>query len=269
MGQARQVKLLTFATASFCAQQASLNWTAARGGITSCVPWTEAAIRATEFYRNYRNILDAERGAGYWLWKPYLICRELSSINNGDFLVYHDVGRASMPHRISRSLSPLLDWCEKHNGGILPGVYVPEYGPSTRWTKRECFLIMDCDEPRYWEHPQIQATFSIWQKSDMSRAFAEEWLRWCITPGALTDDVLLTGVCNFPDFVDHRHDQSVVTNLSIKRGIKCFGDPNRSMRGSKDINNLVDKIAGKNANILCRTALRTLERRFRSTFLTS
>lgn len=259
MNARRQVKLLTFASTRFYPQQNILNRSAAAGGITDCLAWSETVLKSTEFYRAHRDILDASRGCGYWLWKPYLIGRELELLKTGDFLIYYDVGRPSLPHRISRPLFPLLDWCERQNAGVLPGVYVPEHGPNSKWTKRECFVLMDCDRSIYWQHPQIQATYSVWQKSEQSRALLDEWLQWCITPGVLTDAVSLPHVKNFPDFVDHRHDQSVITNLSIKHGIKCYGDPQVALPGSKDINNLVDRMTGNEASVFCRNLGRTAE----------
>jgi hypothetical protein len=262
-----QVKLLTFASAPFLSQQISLNKSAARAGVTELVACTPTELRATEFYRAHRDILDSERGAGFWLWKPYLIRRELERAQAGDFVVYYDVGRAWLPHRISRPLAPLLDWCERQNGGLLPGVYIPEYGPNRKWTKRECFVLMDCDQPLYWDHPQVQATYSIWQKSERAEAFVDEWLEWCLKPGVISDAITLPQVANFPDFVDHRHDQSVLTNLVIKHRIKAYGDPKVTLPGSKDIDNLVDRIQGRELSVLYRSFSRAIQIQVRARYL--
>jgi hypothetical protein len=267
MNTRRQIKLLTFASGPFLTQQSALNKSAPAGGVTECVAWTQSELKTTEFYRDYRDILDAGRGCGYWLWKPYLIRRELELLKSGDFLIYYDVGRPWMPHRISRPLSPLLDWCERQNAGMLPGVYVPEHGPNTKWIKRECFVLMECDQPAYWHHPQVQATYSVWQRTDQSLTLVDEWLKWCTTPGILTDDVALAHVRNFPDFVDHRHDQAVITNLVIKHGIKCYGSPDVELPGAKDIDNLVDRILGNELSIFYRNFSRMCERQLRSGYL--
>jgi hypothetical protein len=267
MTSSRQVKLLTFASGPFFGQQRALNKSAPAAGVTECVAWTPTELKATEFYRTHQDVLDAERGYGYWLWKPYIIRRELERAKAGDFVVYYDVGRTWLPHRISRPLAPLLDWCERHNGGLLPGVYLPEYGPNRKWTKRECFVLMGCDEPAYWDHPQIQATYSVWQKSERAETLVDEWLNWCTTPGVLTDDVALPHVENFQDFVDHRHDQSVWTNLVIKHGIRCYGDPEVPLPGSKDIDNLIDRILGNEMSIRYRSLSRALQAQIRARYL--
>ncbi len=240
---------------------------ARKAGITNSCAWTDATFRETAFYGNNKELLSSSRGQGFWLWKPYLIAHELERLKNGEFLVYYDVGRPSIPHRIDNPILPLLEWCSNRNGGMLPGTYIPEYGRNAKWTKRECFVTMDCDLPLYWEHPQIQATYSVWQKSDASLAFVNEWLSWCMKPSALADHTILPDVSNFDDFVDHRHDQSIITNLAIKRGIKCYGDPHTSLPGSKNINNLVDRIQGKTLSIYIRNARTFAERQFKQRVL--
>jgi hypothetical protein len=267
MSTARKIRLVTFASDGFHAQQAYLNKSARNSGVTEFAPWSEREIKTTDFYETHKAILDVKRGVGYWLWKPYIIRRELDSLKDGDFVLYYDVGRPSIPHRISRPLDPLLGWCERKNGGMLPGVYAPEYGRNAKWTKRECFILMGCDERMYWDYPQIQATYSVWQKSRHSETFVDEWLSWCCVPGMLADETTHPGPSNFPDFVDHRHDQSVVTNLALRRGVTCFGDPNEKVPGSKDINNLVDLIVGRYKSIALRNVRNFLRRQFNSRVL--
>lgn len=256
----RQVALVTFATKPFYHLQASLIRSSAIAGVTKQAAWTEVGLAATEFYRQHSDIFAQPRGFGCWLWKPYLILRELESLENGDFLVYYDVGRPILPNRFVRPLQPLLAWCERQNGGMLPGVYIPEHGPNYLWTKRECFVLMNCDQPHFWHHPQIQATYSVWQKTPEARALATEWLDWCTTPGVLTDRRSLPEVQNLHGFIDHRHDQSVLTNLVIERGLKCFGRPDVTLPGSKDINNLVDRIANRELSLRVRAIRRATSR---------
>ena len=215
-------------------------------------------LEQTDFYAQHRDVLDQRRGGGYWLWKPYLIGRELQRLEPGDFLVYTDCGYPWRPLVIRQPLWPLLQWCESENGGVLPGVYVPKHGPNIRWTKRECFVAMNCDSEMYWRHPQIQATFSVWQKCTLAESFVAEWLQWCIRLDALADDRILTGVSEYPDFVDHRHDQSILTNLALLRGIRCLGRPDELHRDTKYIDNLTDRVAGRPVRIFTRNLSRRI-----------
>ena len=45
-----------------------------------------------DFYTRNKFILDQKRGAGYWLWKPYIIKDAFSTVNDGDYVFYVDSG---------------------------------------------------------------------------------------------------------------------------------------------------------------------------------
>jgi hypothetical protein len=108
---------------------------------------------------------------------------------------------------------------------------------------------MNCDSLEYWDHPQVQATFSIWQKNGKAVEFVDEWLIWCEQREVVTDEPNRLGLPNFDGFVAHRWDQSVLTNLVIKHKLKCFGDAQTTLSGDKDMNNLIDYICGKKYRI--------------------
>ena len=46
----------------------------------------KSALKNTTFKNNY----NIKKGCGLWLWKPYIIYKQLQKLNNGDFLVYSD-----------------------------------------------------------------------------------------------------------------------------------------------------------------------------------
>jgi hypothetical protein len=215
-------------------------------------------LERTAFYAEHRALLDNPRGSGCWLWKPFLIARELARLRSGDFLVYTDCGYPWRPLVIRQPLESVLEWCERENAGLLPGVYIPQHGANRCWTKRECFIAMNCDSARYWYQPQVQATFSVWQKCARAEEFVAEWLRWCLQPGTLGDERAMPEVSEYPDFIAHRHDQSVLTNLTLMRGVRCFGSPEEMHPDTKYIDNLTDRIAGRPRRIFARNLSRRI-----------
>lgn len=215
-------------------QEAQASSAIAAGGCDDVIAWDVSRLRQTPFYVAHRDILTQPRGSGYWLWKPFIILEALRQSQPGDIVVYYDVGRRH-PHVFRTSIGPLVERCLAQ-GGLLPGAYIPLMGASHRWTKRDCFVLMQCDAPKYWEHCQVQATFSVWKNCPRAVEFVEEWLACCSDPRILTDMPNQCGEENFPDFIDHRHDQSVLTNLVVKHGIPCLGDAKRHTPFSKDIN---------------------------------
>ena len=45
-----------------------------------------------EFLTKNELILSRQRGAGYWLWKPYFIAKTLREVQEGDIVFYSDAG---------------------------------------------------------------------------------------------------------------------------------------------------------------------------------
>ena len=197
--------------ARLLAAQQSLVASAAAAGVDRVISWQRPALTATSFYQQHREILDRKRGGGFWLWKPYIILQALKSASDDDVIVYWDVGRVR-PNILTRSVKPLVGWCRDHNG-IFPGV--PTF-PHGRWTKRDCFHLMGCDSDEFWNARQIQATFSLWS-GRAAVEFVSQWMQWCCDRRCLTDDPNECGLPNLPGFREHRHDQSVLTNLCIKQ----------------------------------------------------
>jgi len=239
------IALTSFASDPFAAAQLSLAQDALQSGAQRLSLWRRRDLERTAFYRANRDILDQPRGAGYWLWKPYIILSELERLQQGDFLFYSDCGQPDKPHRISRPLHVLADWCKSNVGGMLPGVYIPKSGRNAKWTKGECFSVMGCDSDLFRDHPQIQTTFSVWEKHDESLDFVQAWLDWCTVPAAISDGRVDPSIPDAPDFRDHRHDQSILTLLALKRGLRCYGSPLEGHGGSKGIDNLIDRISGQ------------------------
>ncbi len=239
------IALTTFATTDFSEPQLAVTKSALEHGARQVSMWRPEDLRRTSFYERHRDILDRPRGAGYWLWKPYVILAELEKLRDGDVLIYTDCGKPENPLVISRPLAVLAQWSRDHCGGMTPGVYVPHFGRNAVWTKGECFSVMNCNSRLYHDHPQMAATFSVWEKHEASLDFVRTWLSWCTVPAALVDDQIDPAIPNAPDFCDHRHDQSILTLLAIKRGLKCIGAPWEEHKHPKKIDSLIDRIEGR------------------------
>lgn len=213
------------------------------GRLDESDPWHLDRIKSSAFYADNQAVLALPRGGGYWLWKPYIILESLKSMAPGDFVVYHDVGKPDQEKhkklRFFRDIGPGLEFTA-NNGGMFPGVYLPKHGPNKVWTRRDCFLLMDCDAERFWMAPQIQATYNIWQKKPETIDFVEQWLAYCTDPRILTDQPNELGYENFPAFIGHRHDQSVLSLLCVKNGVRSLGSPEKTIFRPRNINFFVE-----------------------------
>lgn len=165
-----------------------------------------------EFCDKNKSILDYKRGAGYWLWKPYIITSMLLS-TNAEFVVYCDSG--SM---INMPLEDIIEILNDSNSEMLVFELTKQGHPEFIWTKGQVLREMGADNPILLESPQIAATASIWRVSDFSRNLAKEWLYLMQNPVFCTDLPSSDGQGDFPSFRGHRWDQSVFSIL-IKKSI--------------------------------------------------
>ncbi len=217
-GDAR-ITLVTCGDAKFRYQQERLTESAlVVGECDEALLWTRADIEGTQFFRNHPTLLSRPRGAGYWAWKPYVILRALTERPDGAYVVYHDCGRGE-GYRFTGSVRSLVAWCARERSGILPGVQRHAHGPNLHWTKRDCFHFMGCDTPVYWNRPQLSASPSVWRNTPEARAFVRAWLEYCLDPRIVSDHANVSGLPNHEAFFDHRHDQSVLTNLVERHGL--------------------------------------------------
>lgn len=176
--------------------------------------YTREMLETTEFYKENQSILDEEVGAGWWVWKPYIILDTLKNANDGDLIVYSDCGDMFSPglQPYAEGMISEDDICLLLFGG----------NKNKTYTKRDCFILMDCDEEDYWESNQLEAGFMIWKVCDESKRVVEEWLNYCLDPRIIKNDASVLGE-EFVEFKEHRNDQSVLTNIAVREGLTVAG----------------------------------------------
>jgi hypothetical protein len=78
---------------------------------------------------------------------------------------------------------------------------------------------MGCDSSEYWNAGQTEAGQIAFQKNKFTIDLLKNWISYGSNPNIITD---LDNIQekNFESFVDHRHDQSILTNLLIMNKVK-------------------------------------------------
>lgn len=173
-----------------------------------------------DFKEKNKNIFSKRKGAGYFLWKPYVILDALSRASQGDIIFYCDSGCAF----VGSFADYFFDICKRDEKGVIlfNGAH-----PQSSYTKRDGFFYMDCEEPKYWNATQLTASFHLVRKTDFAMKFYEENIKYCEDERILLDEPNACGLPNFPDFIDNRQDQSVLTNLQVKYDVTCYEDPSQ------------------------------------------
>ena len=179
-----------------------------------------------KFYKQHKDILKYHRGSGYWLWKPYFIQKTLRTMNDNEYLLYMDAGSYFIG-----SVRPLIDLFSNNKPIIcfeLPYI-------EKNYTKRDCFIALNCDDPIYTETKQRIGGFHLWKKCDSSLRFVNEWLNFAVQGQLITDSP--SKMPNYPGFIEHRHDQSIFSLLSKKYDLDIFRDISQLGNNQKHIYN--------------------------------
>lgn len=165
-----------------------------------------------EFTDQVATILTIKRGLGLCVWKPYIILEAFKKMQEGDIIVYLD--SADMIHP---NIFPYLEHKLSETNVLL--VPSPNRNLQRNYTKRDCFVMMGCDNEQYWNALQIEAGFVAVKKCKQSEEIFNEWLYYCKNENIITDIDNICGLENLPNFVTHRHDQSIISNLAVKYNI--------------------------------------------------
>ena len=211
-----KVVLTNLSNELYASSRHRLNDSAKKYGIEDIRSYDFEDIRNTDFFRQHEHILTQPRGLGYWLWKPYLILKAMETLQDGDIVIYCDCGLDFIA-----DINPLIKICKEQpvllfaNGNLF----------NSAWVKRDCFILMDCDNERYWKSLQVDAAFNMYRKSKEAIHFLEEWLRYGSDERIITDLPNTCGKENLPDYIEHRWDQAILSLLAHKMNIELYRVP--------------------------------------------
>lgn len=122
-----------------------------------------------------------------------------------------------------REISPLIDLLSNGNDIVCFSVGLKE----KYWTKRDALILMNCDDPKYFESDQRLSGYILMRNSAFSRSFFEEALEYASDIRIISDNPNVLGFDNYEGFTENRHDQSIFSLLTKKHNIPCYRDPSR------------------------------------------
>lgn len=210
------VVLVNYASEGYCNAQKLQNKTALKHGFDKVYSYNKSNL-STGFLTEYKDIIYERRGAGYWVWKSYIIRETLDKMDMGDYLMYLDSAAVFV-----EDVHILLDIMDRH------GLNIMTFGPCSiekKYTKRDAFILMDCDGVEYTDTPQIWAGCLILKKCSEVYELMDEWAKYAKNRQIITDDPSVSK--NYTEFVENRHDQSILSLLCKKRSIIPFRDPSQ------------------------------------------
>jgi hypothetical protein len=164
---------------------------------------------ATEFVQQHP-VLQAKTGAGYWLWKPYLILKTLRQMPEGAVLVYLDSGaiiRQPLRQFINDGLTAK---------DILLFAYLPyETNTAGAYANNDVFKAIECTSAHCYQGHHVWAGFIALRNSKASRNFIAQWLKYCQQTEVL-QGINLQTPNTYPDFAQHQHDEGILSALAAR-----------------------------------------------------
>jgi hypothetical protein len=176
----------------------------------------------SEFMNDNKCILECKRGGGYWLWKSYIINKLLKNIDNDDIIFYID-SKYYFIERPKELLEPLscrdiLVWRNKPNE--------PSY-LMKQWCKLKVITETNIYKEVFEKNAEIcwAGAFAI-RRNDQTIEIMNQWLTLCTNPSYIVD----TNEKNHKEFIEHRHDQSLLSVVLIKNNIPLESFPKRYLQ---------------------------------------
>jgi hypothetical protein len=168
-----------------------------------------------DFLENNKSILSLNKGGGYWLWKPYIIHNILSKINNNDILFYLD-----------SKYYFLKDFNELYNEYISNNdILVWKNKPNEQsylmknYCKMDVIIKYDIYDKVFLENESdCWAGAIVVRKTTNSQSIMKEWLDMACIYENITDSPSI--INNDKEFIEHRHDQSLLNVVLIKNNIQ-------------------------------------------------
>jgi hypothetical protein len=167
-----------------------------------------------------------QHGFGFCSWKPYVILDALSKAQPGDLILYTDADTYPIA-----DITPLFDLCQKE--GIM--IFEEQGCVNHMWTKRDCFIAMGCDEPRFHNGRHACGRFQLFKAGEFTSGppifnhtqdFVEQWLRFACSPKCSFHDAGQAE--NLPTFRRNSTEQSVLSLLAMKFGVPLHRTPDQN-----------------------------------------
>lgn len=164
------------------------------------------------FKSRYRKFLRYNvKGYGYWVWKPYVIQKSLTKLNEGDILLYADAG-CCLNKKGKERWAYYIDLVKRSPNGIV-AVSLESNLLERSYTKGDVLDYFNVrNNNQIMDTPQVQAGVILIQKKQNSEKVINNWNSAIVDDFNLINDSGSVSPNHF-DFIAHRHDQSIFSIL--------------------------------------------------------
>jgi len=164
----------------------------------------------TEFWNKHGKFIEHEqnrRGYGYWLWKSYLVKKEMDKSQENDIIVYCDAG-CKVNEKGKRRLHEYIDMLNTSESGIVTFQLTHL---ERLYTKNKVFETLGSDKRDVF---QCLTTAILIKKNKNSTNIINQWYENCENYQLINDEIEKEK--DDEKFIENRHDQSVFSILVNK-----------------------------------------------------
>jgi hypothetical protein len=204
--------MVTFASSNiYLTLERIVNQANTSGYFNNIFAYTEHDI--PEFMETHKKFISENRRLfGYAIWKPYIILKALNNIKDGEYLLYSDAGNSINP-TVSNRVNDYIRMCKEspyknvsmHLEETDDGLFQEKI-----WTKSDLFDHLNVPEKDRISS-QIWSGWWLMEKCEFTMNILQQWLETA-TQYNLSDDTP-SNIPNAELFVEHRHDQSILSCL--------------------------------------------------------
>lgn len=156
-----------------------------------------------DYVAKHSDIFSQKRGAGYWLWKPYIILKTLNMMPENDVLLYVDSSGIFMNH-----IDSLINLIDEHDFVLFPNSH-----NNRGYVKKIAVDTILNGDRSVLDNKQIDGAILLIRNTPKVRKIIETWQKYCENPELLTDIPMKD---EYSDLIDHRHDQALLSILYHK-----------------------------------------------------
>ena len=183
-----------------------------------------------------KNVLKCKKGGGFYAWKPVVLRLTLDSIANDDILVYADAG-CTIPNneKSKKRLSEYFDMVsDKEKDKPIIRFVLDDSCKEHKYTKTKIFEHFNvCGDENIVKSNQYVGGILILRKCEFTVNLINEWLNTL-----LNAPLLFTNFYNnykkHPEFIDNRHDQSILSILTKLNKDRVWSIPNETYPYNED-----------------------------------
>lgn len=184
-----------------------------------------------EFKDKYKQFFEQKRGAGYWVWKPYIILEEFKKLENkDDILIYIDSDKSFLT-----SINTYLNNFKADKSIMV--FQLSDGFIEKQWTKMDIFKKLNCENNKdITDTAQIESGYCILRNNQDSLNFLNTWFELNTDFNLVNDEP--SKEKNFNEFIENRHDQSLFSciaklnkdnyKIQIEKTPTDYGNPVRN-----------------------------------------